>query len=201
MVVVAGFMRTGTSLLMQCLRENGFYIGEPEEINGKKSRCELAMFAKSNLELFKLNKHQHKTDFWYNNRCDVLDSNKNIGEHFIKFLDDRKINALKGYGLTMDYWLTFDSFRNAKFIRTKRCVDNIVESIISKDICKTKKEALVRYKNYTKFLDLVLDYKHIVVEFENMFTAQDVEEKRIAKFLGIDTFSTNCVDSNLWHFK
>jgi hypothetical protein len=146
---------------------------------------------------------------WQLKRPDKFETdraNNRIAKHFTDYIKRNKIQAVKFFGLTIDFWLNYDFFKDAKFIRTTRNPDNVAESMIAKRAREkgpaVNKQLYIDYlNNYTTYLDMVQNYDHIYVEFENMQTQPEVQAKRIAEFLGIKHFSTKPVDNSKWHFR
>lgn len=191
--------------MMQCLHDSGYNIGDEDDLRGGYFFCEHKKLIRTNEKL--LEKYTEQLSrMWLANESPVFDPNDNLGSSLIDYFKARKIQAIKFFGMTLHFWLQFDFFKKAKFIRTVRDKENIIDSAIEKN----KREGIkpvARWKyggyleRYNKYLDILQKYNHIYVEFENMFKQPEIESKRIAEFLGIRSFSTRPINEDSWHHR
>jgi len=180
LVVVAGSMRTGTSMLMQCLHENGFYLGEKIQLRG-------GYFLGEHLEFSRYN--------------DLIKSGKDCGEEFINVLHKDKIQALKSHAPTVKYWLKFKEFQDAKYLITKRDEWCVIQSLLVKKKAESIDACRDLYHSFVDELSALKDYDHIFVEYENMLKDSETEGKKIAKFLELEKFTTDSVNDKFWTFR
>jgi len=179
LVVVAGCTRTGTSLMMKCLRKSGFELGNL----GGTFVCENKEFNAVTRRILK-------------NKQEGLKHRR----EFIEFLKNSDIEALKANAITLQYWMGYKIFDEAKYIRTLRYGPSVINSLVSRGKAKTKDEAEAMYNNYTRALRFLDNKKNITVWFEDMFIRPEETSKRIASFLDIEEFSFEPLKPHLWHF-
>lgn len=200
LIIVAGFLRTGTSAMMQCLRENRFYIGEPGQLRGGYGLCEHIGFSVLNNEILGHNGATRNNYMWVK-RPPKLEFRNEAPLHFIEDLKREGIQALKHFGLVADFWLRYPEFKNAKYILTYRDKRNIAESL-----CMRKREvniqnALAIYEEYEKYMLDLQDCNHIDVEYEALMDNDPVLLKGLAEFLGLEMFHVKPLNPTKWHFK
>lgn len=177
-MVVAGFLRTGTSAMMQCLKASGFYIGKVGELAGGYKRCEHMAFRKLNRR--------------------ILNDPKSVADDMMDFADNLDVDAIKTLGLVIPVWLKIPKFRDAKYIWMKRNQKDMLASFMA-----LKKVSIVKakeaYERYLKYLKAIRNTNHIVVYYEDLMLKSQETAQKLGDFLGrpID-FSP--LDKGKWHY-
>lgn len=224
MIVVAGFSRTGTSVIFECLKRSGFYPGEEKDLFGHKYLSQYLPFQELNRALINI----IVTNRRYLSHADILNAvvahkkekiEKTLEQAVKNVLNkivDEKIEIIKDpyLGLIVNVWYTCSPlFREAKYIWLKRDAMEIAKSlvrmqkfhgmpIILKAFKFTVSEAYKLCQLHTNGWEMMMPYlNHIEVQFEDLFKDVEKVKDRISEFIG-RPFNTDLISlEETWKIK
>ena len=220
MIVVAGWARTGTSIMFRCLQESGFYGGEPEQLTGTPYKTEHSQWRVCKFFMM------YYLGFKPIMTKDIAEQNMRVVDDFFvdtpeiprtlpshveekmqQFLQRAKldgINILKDpqSAFAMQEWLRFDEmFATAKYIWCRRDPLEAAKSMVRLKLPRIKqyrgvlttRKALKTYELHDKIWEKTLNnLSHIQVQLEHLVMDPETEAERISEFIGVP-FDTSMV--------
>ncbi len=187
MIIVAGWGRTGTSIMFRCLQESDFYGGKPEELGGHEAKTEHLAFRSLNYR------------FAIRNPAPIIHQSL-----FLEYLERRGVNLLKDPQLAVCIrtWLEKSHiFREAKYIWCRRDQLEAAKSMVRLKIPRfpdmrgilTTRAALQTCKCHEKVWGEVLqDLDHCVVWLEDLLHHTATTAKFVSEFIGRE-FDTSLI--------
>jgi len=220
MIIVAGWARTGTSIMFRCLQESGFYGGEQNQLAGFPQKTELIDFRICNFHImYYMGFKPLVTKDLKDQKIRVVDDlfaemptsdrtlpygvKERMGA-LLNSIEKDGINLLKDpqSAFAISEWLKFDEmFANAKYIWCKRDPMETAKSFIRLKIPRfpdyrgvlTTRRALKTYELHDKIWEKTLhNLSHIEVYLEQLVMEPEATAERISKFIGVP-FNTSLV--------
>jgi hypothetical protein len=220
MIIVAGWARTGTSIVFRCLQESGLYGGEQSQLAGFPQKTELIDYRICNFHIMyymgfkplitkdlKDQKIRVVDDFFSETPASKRTLPYGVKERMSALLYTIKrdgIQILKDPQLAfaIKEWLKFDEmFANAKYIWCRRDPLETAKSCIRLKIPRfpnyrgvlTTRRALKTYELHDKIWQETLsNLSHIEVHLEHLVLDPQAEGERISEFIGVP-FDTSLV--------
>jgi len=222
MIIVAGWARTGTSVMVKCLEKSGFNLGPEKHLTGAQYKTENNQFRVCNFLIMyymgfqSISKQRHEgqvfTDDFFidtpNNNRQLPFGVKQQMRRFVNYLKENKVEVLKDpqSAFAMKEWLKIDQiFRNAKFIWMKRNPMEAAKSFIRLKIPRipqyrgvlTTRKALKTFQLHDKMWEeLLKDKDHCVVWLEELLNFPDTVGYFLSEFLGRD-FDNSLIDRSM----
>jgi len=218
MIIVAGWARTGTSIMFRCLQESGFYGGEQKHLTGLPYKTEHNMFRVCNFLIMyysgfqsisvKKYKQQQLVDDFF---VDTPKEKKILPypvrqkmQQFLQRIESDGVNILKDpqSAFAMKEWLKFDEmFANAKYIWCRRNPLEAAKSFVRLKIPRipqyrgvlTTRKAMKTYALHDNIWEETLhNLSYIQVDLEQLIMDTKTTAERISEFIGVP-FDTSLV--------
>ena len=195
MIIVAGFFRTGTSIMTRCL-------GAEVSTTGKL--MEYAPFRICNAYILKKNGCllTPKGLTYYNKPSRLRNySNSDFFKAFWEQVEIEKPIAIKDpqIQLTIEIWKEFPLFADGKFLVPTRDRENCLQSFMKKKgiIRITSEKILDEYTD--NFMHHITDLNCCFYEFEKFIQKDKKTIERIEDFIE-EKLNLDYINLNLWHF-
>ena len=218
MIIVAGWARTGTSIMFRCLQESGFYGGEQRHLTGLPYKTEHNMYRVCNFLIMyylgfqSISAKQYKKQTLVDDLfVDKPEEEKSLPhgvrrkmQQFLQLIESDGVNILKDpqSAFAMKEWLKFDEkFAHAKYIWCRRDPLEAAKSFVRLKIPRipqyrgvlTTKKAMKTYALHDKIWEETLhDLSHIQVDLEQLIMETETTAERISEFIGVP-FDTSLV--------
>jgi hypothetical protein len=204
MLIIAGYARTGTSILFKCLEKSGFYGGSGDEINGHYYKTQHVDFGQFS---HKIANYGAANRLYFPIRARMLPPSYistmlNIGDR----IQASNINLIKNPlgALSTQPWLDIvPAFREPRFIRIKRdpletaksCV-RAWRTTIKVNLDSTVRDALEFYDLHNELWDLTCkDHPTVRMNYDEFFNNLPALKDRLSDFIGCE-FDTSLIDVN-----
>ena len=209
MIIVVGLYRTGTSVMMECLKRSGFNCGKESYLVGHKYKTELAMFKtlgssilqrQKTLEVFK--------------RSDISYVDIDIIKATASMFNDLNINAFKDVYWSPFYtlWKEFiPGLKEAKIIYTVRPLPEVNRSMLR---LQEKLNLMVRKYSeqfkltsaynlfYKKFLSEHIDSSNIFqIWHQDLIDNTETVKNNLSEFVGRDIDMSIVSENETWKIK
>ena len=213
MIIVAGWARTGTTIMFQCLQESGFYGGEQKQLTGTPHKSEHSQWRVCNFFLmYYLGFQPIMTKDFTEQKLRVVDDfftglpdmHRKLPPHVwdkmrvcVNGIKKDRINILKDpqSAFAITEWIRFDEmFTNAKYIWCRRDPLEAAKSMVRLKLPRIKqyrgvlttKKALKVYELHEAIWEKTLNnLLHIQVQLEHLVMEPETQAERISEFIGV----------------
>jgi len=191
MIIVMGIPRSGTSVMVEALRKNGYYPGGKRYLIGRKYPSELAFMKDAHIAALSFHGNAWGFYRWDDLVLPLQQSLKAVNQ----FIIEEGINVVKDNYLPPFYhcWCHLnDDFQNAKVIRTRRNLREASKSMVRLQSSLGRKPRSVNSqlklnRLYNRVQGDLLQYiDHVEVWHEDMVKEPKKTENEIAEYLGHD---------------
>jgi len=222
MIIVAGWARTGTSIMVKCLEKSGYNLGPEKHLTGAQYKTENNQFRVCNFLIMYYSGFKSISKQQYNEQIYTDDFFVGIPENgkkipfgvkqqmrrFVNYAKSNNIEVLKDpqSAFAMQEWMEFDQiFQNAKFIWMKRDPIEAAKSFIRLKIPRipqyrgvlTTTKALKTLKLHDQMWGKILKNKeHHIVWLEDLLNFPKITQELLSQFLG-RKFDISMIDASM----